>query len=216
MDIETDTKKVVVLFIGGAGDKEKYLGREATKIVQRDVQWKFSNSIKIRELGELYKTLYLGYNEIKSIDDIENNVIRIIPNKRNTAIYVVGHSFGGWNGAHLSRILTDKGYNVDMLITLDPVGTRRGVKLISGLYWETPYHKANYWININSVPDDHQRDDFIAILGGQWKPIKGMQINYTSNYHHRQAGLMFQETLNGSKVSCSDLLQQSVTDYLAK
>ncbi len=216
MDIQTDTKKVVVLFIGGAGDKDRYLGREATKIVQRDVQWKFSNSIKILELGELCKTLYLGYNEIKSIDDIENNVLRVIPNKRNTAICVVGHSFGGWNGAHLSQILWDKGYNVDMLITLDPVGTRRGVKLISGLYWKTPYPKANYWINVNSVPKDHQRDDFIATLGGQWKPKSGMQINYTSNCHHRQAGLMFMESLNDENGSCSDVLQRCITNYLSE
>ncbi len=214
MDIKPDTKIVVVLFIGGAGDKDKYLGRDATKIVQRDVQFRFSSLLEIQELGKRYIPMYLGYDEIRSDDDIENKVLRFIPNKKNIAIYIVGHSFGGWNGAHLSQLLSDKGYNVDMLITLDPVGTRRGVKLISDIYWRIPYPKANYWININSAPDDHHRDDFIASLGGQWKPKSGMQINYTSNYHHRQAGLMFQEALGGSNGSCSDLLARSIENYL--
>lgn len=135
-------KKVVALFIGGASDKETYYGHPATKIIQLEVSDKFDDLIDAEKIKG-YKSLYLGYNEVKGEDDIKSKIVANIHDRENTAIYIIGHSLGGWNGAHLSQILTDKGYNVDLLITLDPVGTGADVKLISDITGLNPAQKPS-------------------------------------------------------------------------
>lgn len=209
-------KEVVVFFIGGASDKETYYGNPATKIVEEKVKKKFDAIIKKEKIEKSYTGVYLGYNEVRGDDDIENNVISEIPNKGNTAIYIIGHSLGGWNGAHLSQILTAKGYNVDLLITLDPVGVGSTVTYISDIYWTIPKPKANYWIHISTFPEDYQFDDFIADFGGQWRPKAGMQINDECSCNHGSAGYMFTKHLKDTDISASDMLLHHIKLFLSK
>lgn len=103
---------------------------------------------------------------------------------------------GGWNGEHLSKILSNKGFVVDILITLDPVGTKVGVSLVSDIYWATPKPKCSYWINIYSNSTTFEIDNFIADVGGQWKPNSNdVAINFKTEFQHRFAGKMFTEIL---------------------
>jgi predicted esterase YcpF (UPF0227 family) len=74
----------------------------------KDVEDVFKDKIQYAQ----YSSYYLGYNEVKGNDDIEKYVLNMIPNTNGTKINIVGHSLGGWNGAHLSEILTIKGYIV--------------------------------------------------------------------------------------------------------
>jgi len=189
-EIIFNLKKVVVFFIGGAGDKESYYGASATEIIKDEVHNKF--------------------------DDIKNNVLSKISDKDNTSIYIVGHSLGGWNGAHLSQILVEKGYNVDLLITLDPVGI--GTTVISDIYFQTPTPKTNYWINITTLPEakDYEGDDAIADFGIQWVPSNGVNLNDNCKYHHREAGKMFTKSLKNKDISASDMLLHFIKEYIKK
>lgn len=161
-----------------------------------------------------YKSYYIGYNEAYK-DKIQKNVVDKIPNKEGTSIYIIGHSLGGWNGAHLSQILTTKGYTVDMLITLDPVGTKVGVTLATNIYWDTPKPKCSYWINIYSDSTTFELDNFIADIGGQWKPnSNNVTINYETQFQHGLAGKMFTEILGGNVLCSSDFLFDNIRTYL--
>ncbi len=209
-------KKVVAFFIGGAADKESYYGQSATKIIEEEVKENFIDIISSNKLTDFYEDVYLGYNEVRGKEDIDNHVLSKITDKDNTAVYIIGHSLGGWNGAHLSQILTDKGYNVDLLITLDPVGKQKDVTLISDIYWTTPKPKTNYWINISTYPENEQMDDIIADIGGQWKPKVGPQINDKCVCHHGSAGFMFDKPLKDTNISASDMLLHQIKLYLSK
>ena len=209
------TKRAIAFFIGGAGDKESYYGVPASRIIEIQVREEFTK-IKNKEKLRDYESYYLGYNEACGDKDIVNHVISKIPNKEHTAIYIIGHSLGGWNGAHLSQILSDKGYNVDLLITLDPVGAGSNAKLTSDVFWKTPSPKANYWIYISSSPNEYEQDDLVADLGGQWKPKAGMQIRDECSYHHREAGQMFFKQLKDTNISASDMLLHHITLFLSK
>ncbi len=218
VSIETKvmSKKIIAFFIGGASDKEGFYGTSPTKIVEDEVKKVFKDLLDDKNLSDLYEDSYLGYNEVRGEKDIENNVISKIPNKDRTAIYIIGHSLGGWNGAHLSQILTDKGYNVDLLITLDPVGTGADVKLVSDIYWTEPKPKANYWIHISTFPEDYRADDFIADYGGQWRPKSGMQISDECSCNHGSAGFMFTKNLKDTNISASDMLFHQIQLFLSK
>lgn len=165
-------QKVVVFFVGGAVDKEAWaFFYGPTYLVRDELEQDFKNEFDA-PLQQKIATYYLGYEDLFREKNIENYVIKNIPDKENTVVYLVGHSLGGWNSAHLSQILSDKGYNVDMLITLDPVGTGFGVKIIADIYWHTPTPKANYWVNFTAEPVRYAMEDFVADVGGQWRPKK--------------------------------------------
>lgn len=216
-------KYVVIFFIGGAGDKKSYYGFGPTRIVEGVSNYfdgiiTHENDLKNLNFKEsFYKSFYLGYNEVKGNEDIENYVLSKIPDKENTAVYIIGHSLGGWNGAHLSQILTDNGYYVDLLITLDPVGTTLGVALISDIYWEPPKPKSKYWINISTDPKNYEIDDKIADAGGQWQLSKkdNAQINHISKHSHREALAIFKEDIS-SNTSASDMLLGFIRKYVLK
>ncbi|WP_422090835.1 type VI secretion system tube protein TssD [Tenacibaculum ovolyticum] len=212
----TIVKEVLVIYIGGAGDKESYYGSPVSQIINLKVKEKFDDIIDYEKLNRPYESVYLGYNEARGNDDIQNNVISKITNKKNTAIYIIGHSLGGWNGAHLSQILTDKGYNVDLLITLDPVGVGSAVTYVSDIFWGAPKPKANYWIQISTYPKDYEADDLIADLGEQWRPKGGMQINDECSCNHRSAGYMFRKNLKDINISASDMLLHHIKLFLSK
>ena len=227
LSVIAEFKQVICFFIGGAGDKKPYgPGPEASYIVRNKVYYPFDKKMgtkiidKIKETKEYtttsYKSFYIGYNDAYK-DKVQKEVIDKIPNKEGTSIYIIGHSLGGWNGAHLSKILSDKGFAVDMLITLDPVGTKVGVTLFSDIYWNTPKPKCSYWINIYSDSNTFELDNIIADIGGQWKPTSNnVTINYETNFQHALAGKMFTEILDDYLLNSSDFLFDNIRTYLDK
>ncbi|MBN6077661.1 hypothetical protein HYE59_08985, partial [Aggregatibacter actinomycetemcomitans] len=113
-------KRATVIFIGGAADQEPYYFQGPYENINM-VEFEFSNNLKLfSQISNKVNSIILGYNHVYSESDIQTNVLNKI--KSYELVYIIGHSLGGWNAAHLSRILKDKGYNVKMLITLDPVG----------------------------------------------------------------------------------------------
>lgn len=226
LSVEAEFKQVICFFIGGAADKYDYGVIPATYIVRDQVYHyfdlrfgvKYKNMVKdIKEYSTTsYKSFYLGYNESYK-DKIQKEIINKIPNKEGTSIYIIGHSLGGWNGAHLSQILSDKKYNVDMLITLDPVGTKIGVTILSDIYWQTPKPVCNYWINIHSNSQEFEVDNFISHVGGQWSPTEEKTTIYHNTlFTHGMAGKMFKEALDTKILDASDFLYDNIKTYLNK
>lgn len=210
--VEVNYKKTVAFFIGGAGDKEKYGGVGPTNIVEREVYKPFSSISPLND----YIGFYLGYNYV--YDDgkngrIKSNVLSNIRSKENTEIYIIGHSLGGWNGAHLFDILQKKGYKVKVLITLDPVGTKVAVSLASDIYWDSPKPKCDFWFNVSTDPDELRQDDYVADIGGQWNPGDAPLVNVSTKFHHGEAGNMFRHVLYLNQ-SCSELLLIHINKYL--
>lgn len=215
-----NNKNVIVFFIGGAGDKTAYLGvsgpyyniltvsREFQKIANSELS-QFSHRIINGEL-----TTYLGFHEIYGVVNIEKNVIKKIPNKTDV-VYIVGHSLGGWNGAHLTSSLKALGYQVEMLITLDPVGRGKGVQAISDIYETNPIVEAKKWINIRCEPNlqDTNFSDVVAYAGEQWKPTVGMTYDVKTKTNHANANLIMHTTVFNNQTAM-DLLIQSIRDNL--
>ncbi len=208
-------KQVVTFFIGGAGDKEPFYGSGATKIME-GVRINFNKKIKSKLVNnDLYTSYYLGYNEVKGENNIKNNILSQLPNKDGTQINIVGHSLGGWNGAHLSDILTQKGYIINTLITLDPVGEGGGVTTISDIHLLFPSPKAGFWVYIHTDPENYRADDLIADLGGQWIPRKNKpHVIHTTIYNHGKANNMFNEILSKTTISASSLLLSTIQKFL--
>lgn len=189
-------KKIAVLFIGGAADKNEFFKIEPTNLIKKGVMKFFLSWIKDMKFI-ISNTLYLGFDEVFRDEHISKLCITI--GSTDTPVYIIGHSLGGWNGAHLSQILTDKGYNVEMLITLDPVGEGAMVWAVSELHYELPSPKAKYWINISASPDDSDISDLIADIGERWIPEKGPNINYITKANHARVDQMFNETIYQGK-----------------
>lgn len=203
-------KQVVTFFIGGAGDKEPFYGSGATKIME-GVESNFNIKIDFSQ----YQSKYLAYNEVKGENNIKNNILSQLPNKDGTQVNIVGHSLGGWNGAHLSDILTQKGYIINTLITLDPVGEGGGVTTISDIHLLFPSPKAGFWVYIHTNPENYRADDLIADLGGQWFPRKNKpHVTHTTKYSHGDANDMFNEILSKKTISASSLLLSTIQKFL--
>jgi pimeloyl-ACP methyl ester carboxylesterase len=198
-------KKVIAFFIGGAGDKTPFLGVGPNGNI-KEVMDKFivkNNSVN-------YIPLYRGYDEVYGEANIKKEVLSQIPDKR-ASIYIVGHSLGGWNAAHLSQILTDKGCKVKMLVTIDPVGLDAIVNGSSKMYWATPKPKADFWINIYVDPKNYNFPDFIADSGKRWKPnTNSPNVFHTTSISHEDAeGIFIEKTSTGK--SAFDYMLNSVT-----
>lgn len=180
-----NTKTAIVFFVGGANDKYSFLKQSPTyltlslydKFVQRLNQHTDKLAIKERLIyGQ--EIAYLGYNEIYSDDNIQKNILAHISNKQ-TAIYLIGHSLGAWNVAHLSGYLSKLGYCVRLLITLDPVGCNKILQYCSSLYKHKPKPIAQAWINISCTPKQYDYSDNIALIGGRFNIRK---LNYQPNH----------------------------------
>lgn len=196
--------KTMVLFIGGAGDKRPYLGSGPNY----NIRYAKNPFDKLIGASKSYASLYLGFYEAYPEADIESVIEPQI--SKNELIYIVGHSLGGWNAAHLSQILTDKGYMVEMLITLDPVGSDLIVNSTSEIYFRTPSPKSKFWINIFVDPKDYSFPDFIADMGVQWIPKNPVpDISHITQESHHNADFIFTDkTANGK--SASDLLYEAI------
>ncbi len=204
--------KVVAFFIGGAGDKESFYTVGPTYIVKRRVLEPFDKLLKTKlSEGQFknYSSYYLDYKEAKGPIDVPKNVIKRIPSK-DTYVYIIGHSLGGWNGAYLSHTLALKGYKVEMLITLDPVGQR--ATLIADVHGDVPTPKANLWITISANASDGDDSDFIAWAGYQWK-ARAAHIRHSCDANHYMADVLFTSEIN-TKGSAQDYLLNSILKIL--
>jgi pimeloyl-ACP methyl ester carboxylesterase len=200
-------KKVVIFYIGGAADKEVYY-----------FQGPFHNIALVRDFFDLlvtdldkrllHSSYYLDYAEAKGADDIQKNVIDQIADK-GSPVYIVGHSLGGWNGAHLSTLLAEKGFNVEMLITLDPVGEGVLVSLGSDIYFSTPKPVAKFWVNLRANPKVPDQSDKVASFGERWTVTSGPDLNYVADINHYDAKKMFLAPLKDKK-SAADLMLDSI------
>lgn len=173
-EIEVRVRKpVIVFYIGGAGDKRGYpiptpgdLVGPYKNIVE--VSKSVADAISPLKLGHLYQSAYLGYYDIFGDANIQKNVLPAIPDK-STPLIIIGHSLGAWNGAHLSHWLSKAGYNVEVLVTLDPVGEGVLVTATSNIYSESPKAEGKIWINVKAeTKKGHDFSDFIARFGEQW------------------------------------------------
>lgn len=205
-------KKSINLFIGGAGDKEPFFGSSITNIVEDQIRKKYHNSVPER-IRQDYYDAYLSYKDAFKTK-INTVIVPILKSKDICSINIVGHSLGGWNGAHLSSILSQKGYKVKLLATIDPVGTKVGVTVLSDIYWNTPIPVKEYWINIKSDSSKFTKDNLIADLGGQWEPKRDVERNTEVLFTHAEAGKMFFESDAKIKLSPSDFLDWAIQYFL--
>ena len=205
-------KKVVVFFIGGAGDKEEYYQNEPphgnVTFAQQQLSVRFTESQQSK-----VTLVYLSYKDVRGEKDIKKYVLQHLAGDKSIYVSIVGHSLGGWNGAHLSAILKEDGYTVKSLVTLDPVGGGAGVWMVSDIYFSTPKPSAEYWINILASPKATDDSDRVASMGERWIMASGPNVNVAVNANHRSAGLMFRAKIQGEQSAC-DLVYERMTQYL--
>ena len=175
-------RKALALFIGGAGDKKPYYLAGPYRNI-RCAQEPFDRRIEEAGHADSYQSLYLGYHEVWSAAAIGRLVAAEIHDKA-TPIYIVGHSLGAWSGAHLSQRLTEWGYRVEMLVTLDPVGSGLLVRLGSRIPYHRPAPRSRCWINVRAEPGRSSASDLVAQLGRKWhvagEPVIGKALDTTT------------------------------------
>ncbi|QIQ22239.1 hypothetical protein [Zophobihabitans entericus] len=200
-------------------------------------------------LHQQYRYEYLSYTEIfyDEIKDIDFNLdkIDVISNPKfqqlierigkNTHVYIVGHSLGGWNSAHLSHIFASYDITTDYLVTLDPVGTGNHETLpalrgnfikMAQIYRQTPDPVAEHWLNVRGFYIQVAKkqlsqsfEDWVAWAGGQWLieqsyPQVKWQLNENTDISHRSAGELFNyQTSEG--LSASDMLVAAILKELS-
>lgn len=209
--VEVSNCRVVVFFIGGAGDKESYYMSGPYNNIE-DAYRNFAGRIRQAGRSQFYQAHYLGYDEVRGGRDVDKYVYKGIPDK-SAPVYIVGHSLGGWNGAHLSKILSEKGYRVEMLITLDPVGEGALVWLGSDVYFSKPEPVSGYWINVRAAPSRPDSSDSVANFGEQWRVESGPDVNANMDVNHARALDMFINPVHGG-ASASDILFDSISGYI--
>lgn len=205
--VPVESTKAIVFFVGGAGDKERYYFSGPFRNVQ-DAQTSFNKRTLCLEEQGRYRSEWLGYNEVSGKKDIQKYVLDVIPYK-SCPVYVVGHSLGGWNGAHLTKIMFDWGYKIKMLVTLDPVGKGALVWLGSDIYRATPEPVAEQWINVKATPSKPDQSDGVADFGRKWSIASGPAINAHVDVNHYNALSMFTQPIAGMK-SASDMVYESI------
>lgn len=207
-----EVKKAVVFFIGGAADKESYYFQGPNNNVA-DAQILLDTHFQLERQSGTYESHHLGYSDVRGIWDIDSDVKSKIASKA-MPVYLIGHSLGGWNGAHLAEILTDDGYNVEVLVTLDPVGKGFLVWLGSDIYVSEPTPKAKFWINISADAKQPDSSDNVAEFGERWVP-QGANISVVANINHLYADRLFKVMLPQG-FSALEYIKQSIQEYLAK
>ncbi|CAI8969240.1 Alpha/beta hydrolase [Pseudomonas sp. IT-232MI5] len=207
-------KKAIVFFIGGAADQEKYYFQGAFHNIddaQKQLDGKIAGNAKLKAK---YTGIPKSYKDARGAGDIQTHFIDNIPSK-SCPIYIVGHSLGGWNGAHLSQILSEAGYSIKYLVTLDPVGEGFLVWLGSDIYFSEPTPVAETWINIRANASTPDQSDGVADFGERWIIETGPTINKTIDKHHASADWMFIEPVQGTKSAC-DLIFDSINGIFSQ
>ncbi|MBJ7370148.1 MAG: alpha/beta hydrolase [Pseudomonas sp.] len=209
--VTVSIRDATVFLVGGAGDQERYYvdGPNHNVDYVRDM---VDADIEALEIQKSCTTLPLGYNSFMSEEDLERNVIRKIPSC-NTAIYIIGHSLGGWNGAHLSAVLTERGFKIKILVTLDPVGHGKIVYGISKIYRQVPKPKAQYWVNIRAAAVDWNLSDLVADFGEQWEISEGPNVMGRLDINHADANSMYAHALPGGK-SARQIVAESIFKWI--
>lgn len=146
---------------------------------------------------------YLGYYELYP----QNRIIKILEAlDADVSIYIIGHSLGGWNSVHLSSVLASRGFQVKLLVTLDPVSGSLGLNKLADIYTTQPKDVgAKEWINVFSDAESYGVDDFIADVGSQWglkdmRNFRTPDIYITSRHSHGQAFQMLTERYKGKTI----------------
>lgn len=202
--------KAVVFFIGGAGEKETYYLKQPHHHIE-EVKIFFEKMLFEKIEAETYSSHYLDYKEVYK-NKMQETVFAHIPTKK-TAVFIIGHSLGGWNGAHLSRILSEEGYKVKILITLDPVGKGFWVYALSRIYYSKPKPVCDYWINISADPIEKDPSDWIAGLGEKWQIREEPDVNVSVQVHHYNTKKMMEATHPNGK-SIKDYLLEKIISVL--
>ncbi|WP_144408898.1 alpha/beta hydrolase [Chromobacterium vaccinii] len=170
--------KVFVFFIGGAGDRRSFMGSGPNYNVQA-VTDNFSSVFSKEIAGGVAEFSYNGYYEVHGKEEI-NALIDKVKLKKSTKVYIVGHSLGGWNGAHLSQKLSERGFSIEMLITLDPVGENPVLKGVADIYAMPPEPVAKYWLNIH-YEQSNVKGIYKGATSGSWVGFKNSVTDVTSN-----------------------------------
>ncbi len=201
-----------IFFIGGAADQESYYLIGPLRHINL-VCKKLLLSLK-KEFGSLERIFIhtYGYNHIYRQEDIDKYILsKITP---DDAIYLIGHSLGGWNVAHLSKILKNKGFQVKILVTLDPVGEGVLVWLGSNIYRQpqtTP--EAEFWINLRTEIKRLTISNVVAKIGRQWNIKVGPDLNETIYTAHANALHLFRHKLS-TGLSAMDYILKSLKNVL--
>lgn len=192
------TTDVLILYIGGAGDKESYFFAGPYHNVAV-LKYYLENTVILSDTtldSSRYYCAYLGYHEVFKQKQMDAIIEDYICNKKNyqtkdvpplpiinseltprtedeienLKIVIIGHSLGGLNGAHLASYLVKNNYPVHYLITIDPVGLGTLVRLVSRVITDDPPSPKteNAWINIKLIGKGF--DNFIAKMGERWIP----------------------------------------------
>lgn len=179
-------KQSINLFIGGAGDFERFYVYGPRNFILNDIKIPFEKIIEAQKISN-YQSQYLSYKDLKS-----DRIWSLLPNPETCTINLIGYSFGGWNAAHFSKVLTEKQYEVNVLITLDPVGVNAQTVFKSDLFMGAPQPIAKQWINITSISKKWCIDNFIALIGGRWIPnLQSNVVLHETLATHVEVGKMF-------------------------
>lgn len=210
--VPIESTKAIVFFVGGAGDKEQYYFSGPFKNIL-EAKSRFDSQLKCLKSEGKYVSEWLGYNDVRGKSDIQRNVLNIIPYK-SCPVYIVGHSLGGWNGAHLTAIMTEWGYKIKMLVTLDPVGEGTLVWLGSDIYMNRPVPTAEQWINVKATPSLPDQSDEVADFGEKWIIASGPVVNVDMDTNHANAPMLFHRAIVGDQ-SAADMVHESIMKEFA-
>lgn len=121
-------------------------------------------------------------------------------NNKCEPINIIGHSYGGSTAASISRALKEAGIDVNLLITVDPVGR----------IWSRGPGAAGTWANVNAAPSSSNgfTGDAWASLGGKWGDWPKGKANpyYEAPFHHNEFGSMLEFVPPGGKSALQLLL----------
>jgi pimeloyl-ACP methyl ester carboxylesterase len=125
---------------------------------------------------------------------------------RGEPVNVIGHSFGA--AASMSAVAA-AGVNVNTLITVDPVG---GVlRSFNGI-------NVGNWVNVTANPDDWDRSDYIAWIGGKTSSriTDAADEQVTSKQHHGAFSTMMREINADGRLRESDQQAREEQEHKAR
>lgn len=198
-------KQSINLFIGGAGDFERFYVYGPRNFILNEIKIPFEKIIEAQKISN-YQSHYLSYKDLK-----RDRIWSLLPNPETCTINLIGYSFGGWNAAHFSKVLNEKQYEVNLLITLDPVGKNIQSLFKKDLYNNIPQPLAKAWIHVSSVSKKWSIDNLIALIGGRWIPtVPSKGTFYETPASHVEVGKMFFNPLLNNNTNLSDTLLKSI------
>lgn len=205
------SRQTLALFIGGAGDKKSYYLAGPYRNMAYALA-AFDQRIEEAGLAGTCQSLYLGYHEVWSAVAI-GRLVAVEIHDKATPIYIVGHSLGAWSGAHLSQRLSEWGYRVEMLVTLDPVGSGLLVRLGSRIPYHRPAPRSHFWINVRAEPGRSNASDLVAQLGRKWHVAGEPDIDEALDANHANACALFCNPLHDGR-SAADCMFESIVGQL--